>query len=141
MTSKEMKNLRRSDLLKMLLEMSRENEKLREQNALLRSKLQERQVTIENCGSLAEAALQLSGIFQAAEEACALYTENIRARSADLEARCQKREQETEEACRRMVAIARENARKQMEEARKQLESQKTDYSWLAELMNSGESK
>ena len=141
MTPKEMKHLRRSDLLEMLLEMSKENEKLREQNEFLRKKLMDRKITIENSGSLAEAVLQLSGIFKAAEEACAEYTENIRARSADLEEHCRRREQETEEACRRMVAKAKEEIWQSKQEAARQRNTREPDYGWLTEILNSGEAE
>lgn len=152
MTSKEMKHLRRSDLLEMLLEMSKENEKLKEQNEFLRKKLMDRKIAIENSGSLAEAALQLSGIFQAAEDACTQYTENIRARSADLEEHCRRREQETEEACRRreqqteeachrMVARAKEEIRQRKQEAMRQQSSRGQEYDWLADLLKNGDTE
>ena len=81
MTDKQLKRLSRRDLLEMLLELSKENEQIKEENQLLKQKLENRKIDIENCGSIAEAALKLSGIFQAAEEACQLYIENVRQKS------------------------------------------------------------
>lgn len=78
MTEKELKKLSRVDLLEMLLEQSRENERLREELEQVKSQLAERRIKIEKAGSIAEAALVLNGIFQAAEEAAAQYLENIR---------------------------------------------------------------
>lgn len=81
MTDKQLRRLGRADLLEMLLELSKENEQLREENQQLKEKLESRKIDIENCGTIAEAALKLSGIFQAAEEACQMYIENIRLKS------------------------------------------------------------
>lgn len=78
MTEKELKKLSRVDLLEMLLEQSRENERLREELEQVKSQLAERRIKIEKAGSIAEAALVLNGVFQAAEEAAAQYLENIR---------------------------------------------------------------
>lgn len=150
MTSKELKRLSRSDLLEMLLDLSKENEKLRKENERLRAQLSDKNIAIENCGSLAEAALQLNGIFQAAEAACAQYTENLQTRSAQLEARCLQMEQETEERCRKLekeardtcdalLAQAQTQAQNCLDEAKKQRDAQNQEYLWLAEIMNGGE--
>ena len=102
MTPKELKRLSRSDLLEMLLDLSKENEKLRMGNERLSAQLTDRNIAIEESGSLAEAALRLNGIFQAAEEACAQYRENIQARNAGLEQRCIQMEEETLARCKKM---------------------------------------
>lgn len=80
MTNKELRRLSRRDLLEMLLDVSKENEKLREEVEQLQAKLNDRTIVIENCGSLAEAALQLNGVFQAAQAACEQYIQNFTAR-------------------------------------------------------------
>lgn len=68
----------RAELLELLLEESRENERLRAQLQEMNEKLADRAIRIERAGSIAEAALQLNGVFQAAEEAAAQYLENVR---------------------------------------------------------------
>lgn len=85
MTSKELKRLRRTDLMEMLLELSKENVELRRQLDEANAKLADRQIQVENAGSLAEAALQLNGIFAAAQAACEQYEYNVRLRSRQLE--------------------------------------------------------
>jgi len=152
MTSKELKRLSRSDLLEMLLDLSKENEKLRKENARLSTQLNDKNIAIENSGSLAEAALQLNGIFQAAEAACAQYTENIHTRNAELEVRCrqmemetkercQRLEQETREACDALFAQAQAQAQDYLEKAKKQWDAQNQEYLWLTDIMNGGETK
>ena len=103
MTAKELKRLRRSDLLEMLLKLRKENDQLREQLAQAQQQLENRGIEIENAGSLAEAALRLNGIFEAAQAACDQYTENVRRR---MEAQ----ERETREKCEALLAEAGKQA-------------------------------
>ena len=80
MTDKELKKLSRTDLVEMLLEVTRENEQLRWELTETREKLESKTIAIENAGSLAEAALQLNGVFEAAQSACAQYAQNLQQR-------------------------------------------------------------
>ena len=92
MTPKELRRLRRSDLMEMLLQLSKENLQLRQELEDTKQQLAEKHIIIEEAGSLAEAALRLSGIFEAAQAACDQYTENIRTR-------CRELEEQTRDAC------------------------------------------
>lgn len=78
MTDKELKKLSRADLLQLLLEESRENERLREKLRIATEKLKDRTIQIREAGSIAEAALRLNGVFEAAEAAAQQYVENVR---------------------------------------------------------------
>ncbi len=78
MTDQELRKLSRADLLELLLEQSRENEKLREELKQTQEKLASRKIEIDNAGSIAEAALKLNGVFEAAQQAAEQYLENIR---------------------------------------------------------------
>lgn len=78
MTDREVHKLKRVELLELLLELSKENEKLKEENQELKEKLNDRALRIENCGSLAEAALRICGVFEAAQSAADCYLENIK---------------------------------------------------------------
>lgn len=78
MTDRELKKLSRADLLELLLEERRENERLRMELEKANEKLSDRMIQLENVGSIAEAALQLNGVFEAAEEAASQYLENVR---------------------------------------------------------------
>lgn len=78
MTDKMLKRLSRADLLELLLEERRENERLRNQLQQANEKLESRAIQIETCGSIAEAALHLNGVFEAAQAAAEQYLENVR---------------------------------------------------------------
>ena len=111
MTDRQLRKQSRLNLLKMLLEEKKEKEELLLQLQEARQQLQNRQVDIEQSGTLAEAALKLSGIFEAAEVACQQYTENIRNLSGRQEEICRKMEQETREKCDKMLEHARSMSR------------------------------
>ena len=122
MTPKELKRLRRSDLLEMLLDLSRENDDLRQEIQVLRQQLESRTITILNSGSLAEAAMQLNGVFEAAQAACQQYTDNLRDRSENFELYCKQMEQQTQEKCEQMIAQAKAEAQRYAEEANRPVE-------------------
>ena len=76
MNEKDLRGLRRQDLLEMLLELTKENEQLRERCGQLETELQDRKLEISNLGSIAEASLQLNDVFKAAQDACDQYIYN-----------------------------------------------------------------
>ncbi len=122
MSNRDLKHLSRGDLLEMLLELSRENEKLRSEAEELRGKLEKRTLAMDNCGTLAEAALLLNGVFEAADAACSQYRESLMASGAEMEerfrsreeecrTRCERMEEETQERCREHIVKANAHAR------------------------------
>ena len=78
MTDKELRQLSRRDLLEMLIESEKENERLRSELEAAQSELQNRDIIVTDSGSLAEASLRLNGIFQAADDAVNQYIENVK---------------------------------------------------------------
>ena len=111
MTERQLRRASRADLLKLLLEERKERECLREQISEMENQLQLRQIAIDQSGTLAEAALKLSGIFDAAETACRYYTENIRNLSGRQEEICRTMERDTREKCDRMMEQAKQMAK------------------------------
>ena len=95
MTDKELRKLSRTDLLDMLLTLKKENDQLRRKVEQLQSQIDSRTIRVENAGSIAEASLQLNGVFESAQAACGQYVENIQYLSERQEAVCRRMEQET----------------------------------------------
>ena len=118
MKSKDLKRLSRSDLLEMMLALSKENEQLRESVMKLQKDAENRIIAVERAGSLAEAALQLSGVFAAAQAACDAYTENVRYRYANQDEICRRREAETRDKCDEMTRAAQEACERMQQEMR-----------------------
>ena len=77
MTDKELRHLNRGELLQMLIIQGEENRRLKEQLEEANRKLEQRQLVMENAGSIAEASLQLSGIFEAAQQAAQQYLDSV----------------------------------------------------------------
>lgn len=84
MTDKELRRMSRRDLLEILIELSKENELLKEQLESANALLQSRRITVETSGSLAEAALRLSGVFEAAQAACDMYCAEMKQRTLEM---------------------------------------------------------
>ena len=93
MTEKDLRRLSRSDLLELLLAQRRDNEQLRCILDQTQAQLAERTIRIDKAGSIAEASLQLSGIFNAAQDSCQYYLETIKLLSERQNAVCQQMEQ------------------------------------------------
>lgn len=81
----DLKKMNRSDLLEILIEQSK---KIDELNAAVEQlqrelyqaqrQLQSREIEKDKAGSIAQAALQLNGVFEAAQAACDQYVENVK---------------------------------------------------------------
>lgn len=89
MTDKELKSLSRSELLEMLIAQMEENKKLKIRLKKAQEKLKNRQIAIDRAGSIADAALALNGVFDAAQAAAEQYLENIRQLEADARAKAE----------------------------------------------------
>ncbi len=96
MTDKELKKLKRAQLLEMLIEQSKEVASLKKQLQEANEKLENRQIIIENSGSIAEAALHLNGVFEAAQNAAEQYLENIKHQS-DICTEAERKDSEQDE--------------------------------------------
>ena len=104
MTEKELRKLSRADLLEMLIDQGEELRRVKEELEAAEAALRDREIKIDTAGSIAEAALQLNGIFEAAQASCEQYTENIRKLSARQESVCRRLEQESKDRAARQLA-------------------------------------
>ena len=77
MTKQQLRKLGRRDLIALLLEVSEENELLRKQLTDANRRLTNREIKLKHAGSIAEAALRLNGIFEAAQAAADQYLDTI----------------------------------------------------------------
>lgn len=122
MTDEELRKLKRADLLELLVAQGKENEALQEKLRQAEAALWDRQIQLDEAGNIAEAALRLSGVFEAAQQASDQYLENIRKMHEETESRCarmeetsraraEQLEQESKAQAERLVAEAEEKAR------------------------------
>lgn len=77
---KELKKLSRLQLVDLLIESSEENERLQALVQQLSQELESRRLQCERAGNIAQAALQLNGVFEAAQRAADDYVRAVRQR-------------------------------------------------------------
>lgn len=109
MTDKEFKRLKRADLIEIIYRLQENEEKYREAISRMGKQLGEKQTRIETAGSIAEAAMSLSNIFEAAQDAADRYLIDIqrmhKEAAAELASAQRKAEQILAEARREAAKI------------------------------------
>ena len=74
----DLTKLRKKELLEIMLRQSEEIDALREQVEELQQQLENREFNLSKVGSIAEASLAVTNIFEEAQEAAMLYLENLK---------------------------------------------------------------
>lgn len=103
MTQKELRRLSRGELLEMLIEQSEELQALREKYAQAEAALANREITLNEAGSIAEAALRANGFFEAAQASAQQYLDNVQVLTQRQEAECLRLERENREKAGRLL--------------------------------------
>ena len=116
MTSRELRRLGRRDLLELLIRQEQQNEKLRARVSELEELLSDRSIAIENCGTMAEAAMVLNSVFESADKAAAQYLESIKGCA-----------EQQESAFNRIVAEAEQRAEAIIDSAEKEKQRKKRE--------------
>ena len=80
----ELKKLNRQALLEILVAQSRRIDELEEQLAEAKAALQERSIMMDDAGSIAEAALKINEVFEAAQAAADQYLKGVRESGSSL---------------------------------------------------------
>lgn len=113
MTERELKKLNRYQLLEMLIIQTERADTLQKQLDDAQNRLDSRDVNMTVIGSVAEASLQLSGVFDAAQKAADIYLSAVQDRTAAMEeAASRKAEALVNEAARKAAATEEEALRK-----------------------------
>ena len=117
--SRELKKISRSELIELLYELELENQKIRELNNDIQIKLDSKELIIKNSGSIAEAALKLNGVFDAAEKAAQQYLDNISDldnQSSKIINQAKKEAEEIIKKAKEEAALIQDNAKQKLEE-------------------------
>ena len=99
MTDQQFRRLTREDLIEIIYELKKDVRRLETENEQLKGQLSEKQMKIENAGSIAEASLALHGVFEAAQAAADQYLEQVQAAN-----------EQTQRLCDRLIADAQRKA-------------------------------
>ena len=84
MTEKELRKLNRYQLLELLVMQTERVEKLQKQLAQAEAQFNDQDIRITALGSIAEASLQLNGVFEAAQAAADSYLASARAQADEI---------------------------------------------------------
>ena len=96
MTDKQLRKLNRAELLELLLEQSKEIDRLESELEETQAALRERNLKIENCGSIADAAAEVNSLFRIAQKTADMYLVNVQRLCAEKAEAAGKSEEWTE---------------------------------------------
>ena len=85
MTEKDLKKLNRYQLLEMLIVQTDRADKLQAKLDIAEKQLENQELHISSLGSIAEASLQLKGVFQAAQDAADMYIDAAKKHAEGIE--------------------------------------------------------
>ena len=134
MTDKELQKLSRTELLELLLVQSRELDKKNQELESLQAQLQTRQIALSQSGNIAEAALRLNGIFEAAQAAADQYLENLMSPVNDTQQQCSQMLEQTQQQCQQMRQSTRQTVHQVWEVIRHEIFNPKLDYTQWQEI-------
>ncbi len=78
MRSRDCRHYSRRELIEIIYELERREEKLERKLEKARSRLKDRTAHMEQAGSLAEVAAIMAGLFEAADETAAIYLNSVK---------------------------------------------------------------
>ena len=116
MTEKELKQLNRYQLLELIILQTEQMDSLRHELQMAEKALEEKHMRLSNAGSIAEASLQISGIFEAAQAAADIYLEQVKAQTENFS----QMEEDARVKARIITAEAQTQAEQLLADARQQ---------------------
>lgn len=91
MTEKELRKLNRYQLLELLIIQTERADKLQQKLENAEAEINDKRIRLTTLGSIAEASLQLGGVFESAQKAADLYLDAAMKRAEEIEAEARKR--------------------------------------------------
>lgn len=85
MADRELRRMRRTELVEIIYALKQSEDQLKEQNAALTAQLQDRQLRISKAGSIAQAAMELNKVFEAAQAAADDYLHSVQVSHEDAQ--------------------------------------------------------
>lgn len=163
MTESELKKLNRTELLAMLISITQRCDKLEAELQEAYEKLDGREIEISRAGTLAEAALKINKIFEAADQAGAQYLANLQrmypgdgsvdtaalmaasrdmgAAEKEVQAKCQAIEAETKKRCVEMVESAKRDSQAYWDEVYKRIKRYNETMESMKKALEEGSGK
>ena len=114
MTDDELKKLNRKELLEILIEQSKDIDRLQKAVEDAERRAEDREIRINKAGSIADAAIALNGVLDSAQAAADQYLESVRSTDFD----CEKMRSDARAEAARVLASAQTKAARIEAEAR-----------------------
>ena len=111
MADKDLKRLSRTELLELLLQQTRERERLEQKLEEVQRQLADRQIRLEKAGDIAHATLEINGVMEATQAAARQYLENM-----------ERLERQTRQRCEQMLRQTRQEAEDILQKAKQDRE-------------------
>lgn len=134
MTDKELRKLGRMELVDIIYQLEKKQNEIEEENKQLQEKLDSVRITIEESGSIAEAAIGINNVFEAAQKAADQYLAEIHLANSEVENRCKLMLSEAEnnaaliiERAKAKADAIKQQSAKELEDARAQSEQLKAE--------------
>lgn len=127
MTDKELRKLRRDDLLQILINQQRQIDEMKASLESAEEKLSQRTIAIQQAGSIAEAAMKLNGVFEAAQASADQYMEQVQTRAEELRAGAEAEAQRAKSTADDLLRSARSEADRILGQAREESERIKAE--------------
>jgi len=86
LTEKELRKLNRYQLLELLIIQTERADKLQQKLENAEAEINDKSIRLTTLGSIAEASLQLGGVFESAQKAADLYLDAARKKAEEIEA-------------------------------------------------------
>ncbi len=83
MAERELRHMSRTELIEIIYALKQHEEELEQRNAELERSMEDRALRLEKAGSIAEAALALSHVFEDAQAAADAYLNSVKAMNPD----------------------------------------------------------
>lgn len=83
---KDLRRLNRYQLLELLVAQTERADQLEKELEKMCQQINEKEIQLSNLGSIAEASLQVSGVFDVAQKAADIYLENAKIKAEKIEA-------------------------------------------------------
>lgn len=120
MISKELRKLSRRELMDIIYQMKKNEQKLQEEIVSLQEALQDKRIRLAEAGSISEAAASITNVFSAAQKTADLYLHEISCMKEETEKECAKMVEEANKTVARVLADGEQqyaalNARYQIE--------------------------
>ncbi len=149
MRNKEFKHLNRAELVEIIYQLQQDNQSLNDENMSLIEQLNAREIKIKNSGSIAEAVIGLSDIFQIAQRAADDYLTQIHISNTEVETQlnaritaAQKEAEKIQEEAKRksseMLANATKESERMIQDAQVRIRQMLKSHQELNSLLSGG---